>query len=174
LQIQDPFTSFLFAGYFVPAFCFFYFHVMNFREAVLADIPQLQLIRNSVKENALSDPTLVSFQDYVVYLTERGKGWVCESNGQLVGFSIADIAGKNIWALFVLPGFEKQGIGKELHKLMMDWYFSQTSEKVWLSTAPRSRAEAFYRKAGWKETGTYGKNEIKFEMSLENWRERDI
>ena len=142
---------------------------MIFREASPADIHQLQLVRNSVKENALSDPALVSYGDYETYLTQRGKGWVCESNGQIVGFSIADLAGNNIWALFVLPGFEKNGVGRQLHQLMMDWYFSQTKEKVWLSTAPQSRAETFYRKAGWREAGLYGKGEIKFEMSYEDW-----
>jgi hypothetical protein len=38
-----------------------------------------------------------------------------------------------------------------------------------LGTAPGTRAEEFYRKAGWKETGTHGNGEIKFEMSYGNW-----
>ncbi|RYF77199.1 MAG: GNAT family N-acetyltransferase, partial [Chitinophagaceae bacterium] len=56
-----------------------------------------------------------------------------------------------------------------LHQLMMDWYFSQSDKTVWLSTAPKSRAETFYRKAGWQETGMYGKGEIKFEMTKAKW-----
>ena len=55
---------------------------------------------------------------------------------------------------------------------MMDWYFSQTEQKIWLGTAPRTRAESFYRKAGWLETGLHGKGEIKFEMSAERWKGR--
>jgi hypothetical protein len=42
-------------------------------------------------------------------------------------------------------------------------------ENVWLSTSPGTRAEQFYRKAGWKETGIYGKGEIKFEMTKEEF-----
>jgi hypothetical protein len=61
------------------------------------------------------------------------------------------------------------GIGKKLHQIMMDWYFVQTKEKIWLGTDPQSRAEKFYRMQGWKETGTHGKGEIKFEMDFETW-----
>ena len=93
-------------------------------------------------------------------------------NGQIVGFSIADLRDQNIWALFVQPGFDKQGIGRQLHDVMLNWYFDQTQETVWLGTAPGTRAEAFYIKAGWKETGTHGNGEIRFEMSYRNWREK--
>jgi hypothetical protein len=55
---------------------------------------------------------------------------------------------------------------------MLDWYFSQTSQKVWLGTSPNTRAEAFYRKRGWKEIGLHGKGEIKFEMTAADWRKR--
>ena len=75
----------------------------------------------------------------------------------------------NIWALFVDPKFEKKGIGKQLHKAMLDWYFTQTKDKVWLGTAFNTRAEQFYRKAGWTEAGTHGTKEIKFEMTYDNW-----
>jgi GNAT superfamily N-acetyltransferase len=75
----------------------------------------------------------------------------------------------NVWALFVQPGYDKNGIGKKLHDDMLDWYFSQTDSTVWLSTAPNTRAEKFYRKAGWQEVGIHGKGEIKFEMTSVNW-----
>jgi hypothetical protein len=52
---------------------------------------------------------------------------------------------------------------------MLDWYFNQTTKNVWLGTSPKTRAETFYRKAGWIEIGTHGKNEIKFEMTYNNW-----
>ena len=144
---------------------------MQFREATIDDIPQMQIIRNAVKENVLSDPSLVKESDYVLYLQSRGKGWVCEAENRLLGFAIADVQGNNIWALFLNPAFEGRGIGRKLHQLMMDWYFSQTDQPVWLSTEPKSRAETFYLKAGWKETGIYGKGEIKFEMTKDQWEQ---
>lgn len=147
---------------------------MLLREALPADIPQLQKVRHSVKENVLSDPRLVTDEDCLDYITNRGKGWVAEIDGEIVGFAIADIAGSNIWALFIDPRFEKRGIGKKLHQTMMDWYFSITDKAVWLSTEPHSRAEHFYRTAGWKESGTYGKGEVKFEMTKEAWMQNRL
>ncbi len=147
---------------------------MTFREAKLSDIPGMMEVRMSVKENVLSDPKLVPERAYVEYLTERGKGWICEADNQIVGFAIADVKDHNIWALFVKPEYERMGIGKNLHDTMLDWYFTQTSEKVWLGTAPKSRAETFYRKAGWSETGIHGKGEIKFEMTFDEWTNNDL
>lgn len=142
---------------------------MIYREATITDIPQIQRVRHAVKENTLSDPSLVTDADCADYLAERGRGWVCEADGQVVGFAIADLKGNNIWALFIDPLFEKKGIGRKLHALMLDWYFSQTSATVWLSTAPGTRAEQFYKTAGWKPAGMYGKGELKFEMQQADW-----
>ncbi|WP_242691671.1 hypothetical protein [Desertivirga arenae] len=49
--------------------------------------------------------------------------------------------------------------------------FTQKKEKVWLGTAFNTRTERFYSKAGWKEVATHGKNEIKFEMTYNDWME---
>ena len=145
---------------------------MNFREAKKEDIPQIQVVRHTVKENVLSNPALVTDKDCEEYITVRGKGWVCEIDNIIVGFSIADLKENNIWALFLRPEHEGKGIGKKLHDVMLDWYFSQTKERVWLGTAPNTRAEKFYRTAGWKEAGIHGKSEIKFELSYEDWKNR--
>jgi GNAT superfamily N-acetyltransferase len=142
---------------------------MNIRNAEIKDIYQIQVVRNLVKENQLSDPALVPDVDVVDYITRRGKGWVCEIGGEVVGFAIADLVDNNIWALFIHPDFERIGIGKKLHEEMLNWYFSQTDKTVWLGTSPKTRAELFYRKAGWKEVGIHGKGEIKFEMTKDEW-----
>lgn len=143
---------------------------MLFRESQLADIPQMMALRLSVKENPLSNPALVPESDYIDFTTRRGKGWVCEAEGQILGFAVADMEKNNIWALFILPGFEGKGIGRRLHDDMLNWYFSQTNEPLWLSTATGTRAEAFYRKAGWREAGMYSAIEVRFEMTKEEWR----
>jgi GNAT superfamily N-acetyltransferase len=145
---------------------------MIFREAQVADIKQMQVVRHLVKENVLSDPALVTDADCEEYITKRGKGWVCEIDNTIVGFSIADLKDKNIWALFVDPAHEGKGIGRSLHRIMLDWYFSQAQQKVWLGTSPNTRAEAFYRTAGWKEVGTHGDGEIKFEMDCNDWKRK--
>ena len=136
---------------------------MIFRKAQIDDIQQIQFVRNAVKENTLSNPALVTDADVEEYLFHRGKGWVCLVDNTIIGFSIVDLKENNIWALFVHPNHEGKGIGKKLHDLMLDRYFEQTKEKVWLGTSPNTRAEKFYRMQGWKEVGVHGKGEIKFE-----------
>jgi GNAT superfamily N-acetyltransferase len=142
---------------------------MMLREAKTDDIKQIQIVRNSVTENALSNPNLVTDEDCIEFITKRGKGWVYEIDNKIVGFSIVDLVDHNIWALFLKPEFEKQGIGRKLHDIMLNWYFTQTKTKVWLGTSPNTKAERFYRKAGWTEIGTHGKGELKFEMAYKNW-----
>jgi GNAT superfamily N-acetyltransferase len=146
--------------------------MMTFREAQTDDIKRIQVVRNSVTENILSDPARVTDKDCEDYITVRGKGWVCEIDYSVIGFAIADLKENNIWALFINPKYERMGIGKKLHDIMLEWYFSKTKEKVWLSTAPGTRAEMFYRNRGWNETGKHGNAEIKFEMTYDQWKSK--
>jgi len=88
---------------------------------------------------------------------------------RIVGFAIVDLVDHNVWALFIQPGFEGKGIGRKLHNDMLNWNFEKTDATIWSGTAPGTRAEKFYRTAGWKEVGTHGKGEMKFEMTAGNW-----
>jgi GNAT superfamily N-acetyltransferase len=144
---------------------------MEFREAISSDLAQIMDVRFSVKENVLSNPDLVTISDCEDFIFRRGKGWVCIVEEKVVGFSIVDLVENNIWALFVRPEFAQKGIGKQLHDLMLDWYFTQTQKTVWLGTDPGTRAEVFYRKSGWQHVGMYG-NEYKFEMTYSNWNQQ--
>lgn len=163
-------------GFFRP--CFFFKYCQSFimedkivfREATIDDIKRIQVVRHLVKENVLSNPALVTDEDCREYIMERGKGWVCEVDETIVGFAIADLKENSIWALFLQPGFEGKGIGKKLLEIMLDWYFAVTKEKVWLTTTPGTRAEAFYKKAGWKETERKKNGDIKFEITFDEWR----
>ena len=55
---------------------------MIIREAKIDDIKQIQVVRNSVTENTLSNPDLVTDDDCEAFITVRGKGWVCEIDHQ--------------------------------------------------------------------------------------------
>ena len=144
----------------------------SIREATEKDIDQIQLIRRAVKENILPDPEIVSNEDCRIYITQRGKGWVAESNDVILGFAIADLEDNNIWALFIHPDHEKQGIGKQLHDTMLSWYFDTGKSWVWLSTDPGTRAEGFYNSHNWTRTEELPNGEIKFKMTAEAWRDR--
>jgi hypothetical protein len=75
---------------------------MIFREATIQDILQIQTVRNSVKENQLSNAALISDKDCEDYIRIRDKGWMYQIDGCVVGFSIADIQANNIWlCLFI-------------------------------------------------------------------------
>ena len=140
-------------------------------EATPNDVAAMQAVRLAVRENILSDPSKVTDEDVLAYITRRGKGWIYKTGSELVGFAIADLVDHNIWALFLLPSFEGKGIGRQLLETMLRWYFEQTDHPVWLSTERGTRAEKFYSKAGWKNMGAYGPIEIKFEMTKEIWQQ---
>lgn len=126
-------------------------------------------IRMSVQENQLTDPTVVQPHHYREMLNEHGRGWVAKDDGRMVGFAAADLTRFNIWALFVDPGFEGRGVGRQLHETMMDWFFAAGAERVWLSTDHGTRAERFYQSAGWRYAGSQPNGEVRYEMSREHW-----
>jgi GNAT superfamily N-acetyltransferase len=134
------------------------------REATIFDIEELHKIRVAVNENRLSDPNKISVQDYRQYLTVRGKGWIAEKGGNIIGFSIVDTIDHSVWALFVHPAFESRGVGRQLHDTMINWYFHVTDVPLTLSTSADTRAERFYRKAGWNEKGI-SNGEIIFQLN---------
>jgi GNAT superfamily N-acetyltransferase len=142
---------------------------MHFREALITDIPQLSAVRLTVKENSLPNAAHITEQDYVDHLSKRGKGWVCVVDGHIVGFAIGDLEKNNVWALFVQPVHEGKDIRRELLILLLDWYYVETKETIWLSATPDTRTAAFYRDFGWKEAGTLPNGELKFELSAEDW-----
>lgn len=126
-------------------------------------------VRMSVLENRLRNPASVQLSDYAAILDRGGRGWVAELDGRIVGLAVADLARSNVWALFVDPEVEGQGIGRQLHNTMMDWTFSAGIDRVWLNTEPGTRAEGFYRAAQWRYAGPEPSGEVRFEMTKEQW-----
>lgn len=123
---------------------------MVFREATIEDIPALSEVRLSVTENVLSDPGKVTHEMYADYLSASGKGWLCEVDGEVVGFSVASLGDASIWALFVKPGYEGRGIGTRLLKLATGWLFGMGASSISLSTGANTRADRVYESRGWK------------------------
>jgi len=134
------------------------------RQAEAADVPTIQHLRLQVRENVLSDPALVTDAMVLEAISETGRGWVWEEGNEILGFSIALIEDPSIWALFVLPGHEGDGIGHTLLETAVDWLWSQGARRIWLSTGPETRAETFYRDRGWVETGRKANGEILFAL----------
>lgn len=116
----------------------------------------------AVHENRLE--TMVIGDDAVIEAIEvTGKGWVIDDEGEIVGFGIANRETRNIWALFFDPDHEGKGYGRQVLEAMTGWLWRQGDEPIWLSTDPGTRAEGFYRKAGWIATGMMPNGEVRFE-----------
>lgn len=138
---------------------------LEFRRATIADIPAMTAIRLAVRENALSDPGRITRQMYEDYLERLGRGWVCEQDGTIIGFSYAAREDHSIWALFVDPAHEGLGAGKHLLQLATDWLFACGARSVRLATAADTRADRFYQAQGWQRGAM--KNEVEVSYQLE-------
>jgi GNAT superfamily N-acetyltransferase len=132
------------------------------RQATLADIVAMHRVRTSVRENRLVS-TVISDDDYREHIETLGRGWVIEIGGEIVAFAIVNARDGNVWALFVHPEHERRGHGRRLHDAMIAWCWERGLSKLWLTTAPGTRAERFYAAAGWSRAGVVG-SELRFEL----------
>ena len=135
------------------------------RRATEADRERISEIRFSVKENILRDRSRVT-HDMVTWFIENPGIWLWEEDGRILGFSAADTRDGSIWALFVAPGHERRGIGRALFAKACDVLRQEGHRTAWLTTQAGSRAEGFYRAAGWKVIGTSAKGELIFHSRI--------
>jgi GNAT superfamily N-acetyltransferase len=133
------------------------------RQALASDIPGIQRVRHAVRENRL-ESLVVSAEDVREAIEDSGRGWVVELGGEVVAFAIGNARSGNIWALFVDPDHEFQGIGRMLHDVMVEWLWKQGLKRLWLSTDPHTRAQDFYEAAGWSFIGHTKDGEAMYEL----------
>ena len=127
----------------------------------------MQRVRSSVRENTLSDYSVLTPELYREHLNRLGRGWVFEVEGEIVGFAVANLESASIWALFVTPGFEGRGIGRALHDTMLDWMRDRGLRRVTLDTESGTRAARFYEAAGWALQRTDADGEAFYVRALE-------
>lgn len=133
----------------------------NIRKATESDIPRLQEIRAAVRENILSDPSKVTEEEYIWFI-QNGPLWVYETESNIHGFSAGDPRDGTIWALFIDPAKEKQGIGRQLFERACLSLRESGHTKISLNTQAHSRAEKFYRSDEWTEDGYSANGDINF------------
>jgi GNAT superfamily N-acetyltransferase len=145
-----------------------------FREATAADLPGISRVRTSVRENLATVEQLrargINSESVAASFLADSKGWVAEHDGEIVAFSIADRASRSIFALFVLPDWEGQGLGSRLHDLALRWLAENGATAVWLTTGPGTRAAAFYERRGWVRTGPAERGDVRYELDLSKGR----
>lgn len=134
------------------------------RRADRADVPGIQRVRHSVRENRLVS-RIIEDEEVVEAIERTGRGWVVDQDGQIIAFAIGNSTSGNIWALFVDPDHEGRGHGRMLHDEMLSWLWSTGLTRLWLSTSPGTRAQRFYERAGWQQYGVSESGELLFEQS---------
>lgn len=157
------------------------------RHAHRGDIAAIQRVRAAARENRLLSRR-ISDDDVRRHLEVLGRGWVIEvdrpspgrpstaagpdegrtrsgrgpRHGEVVAFVIGDATIGHIWALFVEPAYQGMGYGRRLLDVMVAWLWSQGLPHLWLATEAGTRAERFYRAAGWREAGRTPHGELAF------------
>lgn len=135
------------------------------RKAIPADHARIHAIRMGVRENILSDPTLVT-EEEVDWYREHAIFLVAEEAGEVVAFTCANHQSGLVWALFVDPVHEGRGHGRALLDAALAGLVAAGHAQAWLTTGAGTRAERFYRRHGWREMGRSIDDQIVFIRTL--------
>jgi GNAT superfamily N-acetyltransferase len=135
------------------------------RRATPADIPRIMEIRDVVRENRLSDPSRATAAD-VLWQIAHSPIHLWDERGSIKGFSAGDPRDGSIFALFVDPAFEGQGIGQVLILAACRSLAAAGHRIARLSTDPGTRAERFYLRNGWLAKGLDARGEMVFEKEI--------
>jgi GNAT superfamily N-acetyltransferase len=126
---------------------------VRIRLATAADIPDMHRIRRRVRENRLSIHTKIDEAAYNPFVA-AGSIWVAERDDRVRGFAAIDLETASVWALFVDPQDEGAGLGRALHRTMLDQARQRGLLQLSLSTQSSSRASRFYERGGWRRMRT--------------------
>jgi GNAT superfamily N-acetyltransferase len=135
------------------------------RRATPADVTRIMEIRGAVHENRLSDPSRVTAAD-VLWQIAHSPIHLWDERGIVKGFSAGDPRDGSIFALFVDPAFEGQGIGQALILAACRSLAATGHRIAKLSTDPGTRAERFYLRNGWRAKGFDARGEMVFEKEI--------
>ena len=139
---------------------------INVRTAQLSDIDGMFDVRTSVTENHLSREEMRQMgitESVVADMIEKNHcAWVATENDKIIGFTMILPDEGCLFAAFVLPEYEGQGIGHRLIFLAEQELFKH-HEIAWLETDKNSRAAKFYMQLGWGNKKEINDTDIKLE-----------
>jgi GNAT superfamily N-acetyltransferase len=135
---------------------------LQLRPAVASDAAACVRIRGLTRENAVSEARLrsagITVESWARDI-ETGllPGFVCESDGSLVGYCFGARSTGEVVVLALLPGHEERGLGRRLLGMVGEQLRGFGHRRLFLgcSPDPACRAYGFYRHLGWRTTGTF-------------------
>lgn len=117
------------------------------------DIETIFAIRTSVRDNHMTREQLAALDITEDNIRSRLAAapclWIAEDEGKALGFSMADPQEGSLFALFVSPQHEGQGLGTQLLTQAEAFLFAE-HERIWLETNGQSRAAQFLIRRGWQ------------------------
>jgi ribosomal protein S18 acetylase RimI-like enzyme len=128
---------------------------MTIRAIEARDLAELFDLRASTRENPYSRDALreigITEETTAARLRTTNRGWLCETEGKLVGFAIGDGSTGEMCVIAVLPEFEGQRVGSRLLDAVEAWLYSLGWKELWLWTSAdtKRRAFTFYTGHGW-------------------------
>lgn len=134
------------------------------RPARPEDTPALFEVRTSVRENHQGIEELAQLgitpASVSAMIAAAPCAWVAVADGRVVGFTMIDDDQGTLFAAFVRPDHEGQGIGRALIALAEQALFKH-HPLIWLETSGDSRAAAVYRHLGWGDGTDLGGGNIR-------------
>lgn len=143
---------------------------MLIRVATPDDIDTLFAIRTSVVQNHLSREQMTALGITPQVLADSIRAapcvWIAEVEGRPAAFSMVDRAAGEVFAMFVQPGYEGQGLGRRLMAVAEAALFEQ-HERLFLITDGRDeiRPNGFYQRLGWSMVDRLEGDDVRYEKS---------
>ena len=130
------------------------------RAAGVDDVAAMFHVRAHCSENAITPDRLAAMgitpASLQTALREgQLRSWVCQTQGQVVGFCGADAGSGEVTVLAVLAGHERRGIGRALLAQALRFLQAAGCPKIWLAASADAglRSHGFYRANGWRPSG---------------------
>ncbi|MBL8259375.1 MAG: GNAT family N-acetyltransferase [Candidatus Competibacteraceae bacterium] len=146
---------------------------VTIRSAKVEDVEALFAVRTSVVENHQSREKLAELgitANSIASLIQNAaySCHVATDGDRIIGFSMTDLSEGYVFALFVRPEYESQGIGRGLMELTEAAARAWGVSTLWLSTGDDRalRAYGFYRHLGWRADGVLEDGQIVFRKRL--------
>lgn len=141
------------------------------REGTVEDVAAIIHVRTSVLENHLDVAAMavlgITSESLAANMTSGDLGcWVEEADDEVVAFAMTDKRDGQIFALFVLPGYEGRGFGRRLLAAAVAWLRQHGHGEAWLATGPGTRADGFYAALGWQADGFDARGEKVYRIEI--------